>query len=230
MLCSHPSERFHARQTRRRAHRNESSFICGTVKTPWGSNVVIPEKSRVLKRISKKDGALQKHMTWLKELREERRRLDEKKEEEHKQRLERRRVFQEREAKKRSRSSSGGGNNDITTSQNDPGEEQQRDFFTGEVTSTNSQDAKRPAWAQSEESHKMSEEVAAANDEDDLLDFVDNLDFDQYSEDLELQTLMSQVKDRIKTLQKDKKKHETRLQTVLDVSIVFGIVSIPIRL
>ena len=90
-----------AQQRMKLTRRSESSFICGTVKKPIGSNVAIAEKSRVLKRISKKDGALQKHIKWLKELQEQRRRLDEKKEVEQKQILERRRLFREREAKKR---------------------------------------------------------------------------------------------------------------------------------
>ncbi len=87
------------------ANSNESSFICGTVKKPWGLNVVISEKSRVLKRISNKDGALQKHINWLKDLQEKRKKLDEKKKVEETERLERKRIFQEREAKKRLRSS-----------------------------------------------------------------------------------------------------------------------------
>lgn len=77
---------------------------------------------------------------------------------------------------------------------------------------------KKPAWCQSEASHKISEEIAVVNDEADLLDFVDNLDFDQYAEDLELHTMMGQVEGRIKTLEKEKKKDETRLQSVCDVS------------
>lgn len=108
MLCSRPSSGIlpqNARQKKRRGHQNGFSFLCGTVKKPLGSNVAIAEKSRVLKKISKKDGALQKHITWLKELQEERRRLDEKKEAEQKLRSERKRLFREREAKKRARSS-----------------------------------------------------------------------------------------------------------------------------
>lgn len=99
MICSSwHAEGIFSRNSRQRKKPN---YSCGIVKKPLGSNVAIAEKSRVLKRISKKDGALQKHMKWLKELQEEHRRLDEKKEAEIKQRLERRRLFRERQAKKR---------------------------------------------------------------------------------------------------------------------------------
>ena len=86
--------------------------------------------------------------------------------------------------------------------------------------STKPSECKKPAWCQSEEANKAAEEIAEINDEADLLDFVDNLDFDSYSRDLELQILMSQVKERIKTLTKEKKKDETKLQTCVDVSAV----------
>ena len=76
---------------------------------------------------------------------------------------------------------------------------------------------KKPAWCQSESAHKISEEMAEVNEEADLLDFVVNLDFDRYNEDLELQTLINQVNARIKMLQREKKKDETRLKSVLDV-------------
>ena len=76
----------------------------------------------------------------------------------------------------------------------------------------------KPAWCQTEEANKSEELAANNNDEQALLDFVQDLDFEQYTEDLELQTLMSQVKSRIKSLQKEKKKDETRLQACVDVS------------
>jgi hypothetical protein len=82
--------------------RNDSSFVCpGVSKKPVGSNVVIAEKSRVLKRLSKKDSALQRHVKWLKKLQDDKRQLDEQKSAEEERRLERKRLFIEREAKKR---------------------------------------------------------------------------------------------------------------------------------
>ena len=79
----------------------------------------------------------------------------------------------------------------------------------------------KPAWCQSEAANESAQEMAELNDEADLLDFVHDLDFDQYNQDLELKVLMGQVKDRIKKLQREKKKDENILQTCLDVSIVY---------
>ena len=53
-------------------NNNAGSFICGTVKKPWGRNVVISEKSRVLCRLSYKNSALSKHKKWLSDLQKER--------------------------------------------------------------------------------------------------------------------------------------------------------------
>ena len=72
----------------------------------------------------------------------------------------------------------------------------------------------KPAWCQSEASREASEIDAEMN----LLSFVESLDFDQYTQDLELQALIGQVKERIKTLEREKKKDETKLRTCLDVS------------
>ena len=76
----------------------------------------------------------------------------------------------------------------------------------------------KPAWCQSEAANESAEAMAEINDEADLLDFVHDLDFDQYDQDLELQALMGQVKERIKRLQREKKKDETTLRTCVDVS------------
>lgn len=55
----------------------------------------------MLKRLSKKDSALQRHVKWLKKLQDDKRQLDEQKSAEEERRLERKRLFIEREAKKR---------------------------------------------------------------------------------------------------------------------------------
>ncbi|KAL3774028.1 hypothetical protein ACHAWO_002771 [Cyclotella atomus] len=74
--------------------------------------------------------------------------------------------------------------------------------------------AEKPAWCQSE---KQIETVhTKANDENAILDFIDQLNFEQYNEDLELQTLIGQVKDRIKSLEKEKRKDEKLLQACTD--------------
>ena len=56
------------------------------------------------------------------------------------------------------------------------------------------------------------------NNEENLLSFVHGLDFDKYTHDLELQTLMDQLRKRIRLLELEKKKDETKLKTCSDVS------------
>ena len=178
-------------------------------------------KTRVLKRITKNDSALHKHIQWLKELQEDRRKVDEKKELEEAQRLKRRSEFMEREAKKRllKRAAKEEALRDV--------EEEDDEILPSSLlpqctTASSSADetysSMKPAWCQSEEAAESAQEMAEINDEADLLDFVHDLDFDQYDQDLELQVLMGQVKDRIKKLQREKKKDETTLQTCVDVS------------
>jgi hypothetical protein len=189
------SKKLGRRQTQKRRSqrqfRQDSTFICGTVKKPLGSNVAVAEKTRVLKRISKKDNALLRHMAWLKELEENRKRLEEEKKAEEERKAERLRLLK--------RDSTGAKKAESAVTKD-------ADCMT----------KPKPAWCQTEETNKKSEEQA--NDEQALLAFVDDLNFEQYTEDLELQTLMTQVQSHIKSLQREKKKDETRLQACVDVS------------
>lgn len=188
------------RQQRRRHYKqfkNESTFICGTVKKPLGSNVAVAEKSRVLKRLSKKDSVLQKHLSWLRELEESKRRRDEEKKAEEARKSERMKLVQHdaRGTKKHCIPTSEGGT------------------FTnaGSILPKS-----KPAWCRTEDANEKAKEEES--DEQMLLDFIDDLNFDQYTEDLELRTLMSKVKSRIKSLQREKKKDENRLRACVDVS------------
>lgn len=191
------SKKLGRRQTQKRRSqkpfRQDATFICGTVKRPLGSNVAVAEKTRVLKRISKKDNALLRHMAWLKELEENRKRLEEEKKAEEERKAERLRLL------KRGATETG---------------EKARNAVSKDADDATTKP--KPAWCRTEETNKKAEELA--NDEQALLDFVDDLNFEQYTEDLELQTLMSQVQSHIKSLQREKKKDETRLHACVDVS------------
>ena len=228
MICSSwPSSKIHSDRVhqKRKARRNrlchDSSFICGTVKRPIDSNNknAVVAKSRVLKRISKNDSALHKHMQWLKQLQDDRRKVDEKKEIEEQQKLKRRSEFMEREAKKRLLKKA---SKEETFCEADIEESSLSSLppqwsATPSISGAESSSVK-PAWCQSEAANESAEAMAEINDEADLLDFVHDLDFDQYDQDLELQALMGQVKECIKRLQREKKKDETTLRTCVDVS------------
>lgn len=181
------------------------SFVRSSVPKPVGTTVAIT-KSKVLKRMSKHESVLHKHIKWLKELEEEKRRLQEKKEAEEIEKAERKRSFIERdtETNEEFKSSKNGGSPLATNGANS----------TTPALAVSDSVKIKPAWCQSEASREASEIDAEMN----LLSFVESLDFDQYTQDLELQALIGQVKERIKTLEREKKKDETKLRTCLDVS------------
>jgi hypothetical protein len=183
------------------------SFVSSSVPKPVGTTVAIT-KSKVLKRMSKHESVLHKHVKWLKELEEEKRRLQEKKEAEEIEKAERKRSFIERDTEtieefKSSKKVDGG----LPLATNGANS-------TTPALAVSDSVKIKPAWCQSEASREASEIDAEMN----LLSFVESLDFDQYTQDLELQALIGQVKERIKTLEREKKKDETKLRNCLDVS------------
>lgn len=162
---------------------------------------VINQKSRVIKRISKKDSALVRHLAWLRELQESKNRLNDERRLEEERKLERDRLIRE----------------------NRHNNTRKLIRLASQEDSTDKK-AEKPAWCQSE---KQIETVhTKANDENAILDFIDQLNFEQYNEDLELQTLIGQVKDRIKSLEKEKRKDEKLLQACTDVSTSSYLMSI----
>ncbi len=156
-------------------------------------------------------------MKWLKELQDERRRMEEMKETEKNEQLTRKCSFMEREAKKRAtgkfdRSESSAYDRDsVELTMQDAGQ-----VASSAASKEAKTEAKKPAWCQSETAHDASELDNEAN----LLTFVHDLDFEQYTHDLELQTLMAQLRKRIIMLQQEKKNDETKLKTCVDVSAV----------
>jgi len=106
MLCNRPfadvgiEAKIHSKR-QKNCEGSERSFICGTVAQPWGCNVTIDEKSRILSRLSKKDGALSKHKKWLFELQKRKEEVEKDKEIERKLKEDNKKKFMEREAKKR---------------------------------------------------------------------------------------------------------------------------------
>jgi hypothetical protein len=61
----------------------------------------------------------------------------------------------------------------------------------------------RPAWALTEDETAAVAEDKELEDEDDLISFAKGLDFDRFIDDLEVQTMMEKVKQRIAQLEHD---------------------------
>jgi len=237
MLCSRPCEGdgipIAGRST---ANNNEhgnvdnGSFICGIIKKPWGNNVVISEKSRVLCRLSYKDSALSKHKKWLSDLQKEREKRELEHREEKVAKDERIRQFKEREARKRERA--------LAEEREDAGEccladvtEEKERTTVPQHQSTSETHGERqpkrqqhtasnpPAWALTELEAENAKETSTQQEQEELLAFVQGLDFDKFDYDLELRLLMNQVKDRIKSLERETQKDEARLKAIEDCEI-----------
>lgn len=187
---------------------NKESFTCGTVKKPWGSNVVIAEKSRVLKRVSSKDSVICKHKAWLQEMQEKRKRAESERAEEQRVKEGRRKEFKAKQATKGAILHE----KDEEFSRKDGGGFDDEDYTDASANTATS----KPAWALTEDAAHVAAEEKEAEEEDDLLCFVENLDFDHYLHDMELNCLMKQVQERIRALQKEKNIDETKLQAVMD--------------
>lgn len=72
----------------------------------------------------------------------------------------------------------------------------------------------RPAWALTEEETNAVAEDKELEDEDDLISFANGLDYEKYIDDLEVQTMMEKVKQRIAQLE-----HETLVEKQRDDEI-----------
>lgn len=200
---------------------NNGSFICGIVKKPWGKNVVISEKSRVLCRLSRKDNALSKHKKWLSELQKERERQELEEREDKDAKEQRVRQFREREARKRERALDVGEScSGVVAGEEDTAVCPQQ--IIQPLEGQEQRQAKRhhngnlPAWAMTESEAETVKATSAQQEQEDLLNFVQGLDIDKFESDLELRLLMNQVKERIKTLEREKQKDEARLRVIED--------------
>ena len=212
-----------------------NAFLCGTVKRPWGSNVVIAEKERVLKRVCNRKSAISKHIAWLKDIQNERRAAEAKRREELHQKEERMREFKTKQAMKRAKlfeaaaddTSIDGGDDCCSVNSDCTDSTAASSFQSLSSAAADTDTAKssmkdvvpscnnKPAWALTEEAAEREEEEREAAEEEDLLCFVDGLDFDEYSQDSELTFLMDQVKNRIESLQREKNIDEGRLEAIM---------------
>jgi hypothetical protein len=72
----------------------------------------------------------------------------------------------------------------------------------------------RPAWALTEDETAIAAEDKELEDDDDLISFAKGLDYDRFIDDLEVQTMMEKVKQRIAQLE-----HETLTEKQRDDEI-----------
>lgn len=190
------------------------------------------EKSRVLsKNLVKKDGALSRHKKWLSDLKREKFNKERERRERESEKEDKKRRFMEREARKRVTSwvvvEEGEGcggvtrngttentppslkNGDDLSSLPPPPPEQQQQRRRPKENVKSSKSNNKPAWA-------MTETQSSQHAEEDLLAFAADLDFDDFTDDLELRVLMTQVKDRIDVLNREKSVDESLLKATVE--------------
>ena len=86
-----------------------------------------------------------------------------------------------------------------------------------EIQKTGTSTINKPVWAYTEEKAQEVEEYLNGKEESDLLSFVENLNFEQYSNDLEVKVLMKQLNERIHHLEKENYNDVVQLEHIIKV-------------
>eukprot|EP00604_Paraphysomonas_vestita_P003069 CAMPEP_0174817910 /NCGR_PEP_ID=MMETSP1107-20130205/468_1 /TAXON_ID=36770 /ORGANISM="Paraphysomonas vestita, Strain GFlagA" /LENGTH=342 /DNA_ID=CAMNT_0016029043 /DNA_START=916 /DNA_END=1944 /DNA_ORIENTATION=- len=204
MLCNRPFAGSVGQATKV-GTTDKNSFSCGVVSDPAGTNVSIASLERKYPKRKKKETALTKHRKWLAELQKTKDRLESQYQEEVQKANESKQKFSEKEAQMRQIA------RNSTAESKDNAAESKSDSKTDSKADSKVQKPKtklpRPAWALSEGEAETVSEQKELEDEDDLIAFAKGLDFDRYIDDLEVQTMMEKVKQRIAQLE-----HETLVE------------------
>ncbi len=213
------------RKEKTSSQNEKGSFLCGTFPTPWGNTTtkIKSQKDKVLSRLSRNDGALTRHKQWLKDMQEKRAKRLKEKEEADQMKKEKDREFMERQARRRRKirqlereecdeiekqHNIDGFGQEEDGANNDDDANQENKMMIGEKRC-------RPAWSLTEADAINTNEYIKEEEEEDIMNFVDRLDIEQYFDDMELKVLMTQLKDRIHQLEKQKKHDDVLLKTVL---------------
>jgi len=221
MLCNRPF----AGSVPVSAKENTSSvatFTCGVVPSNIGLNVPVSMKEKMIKR-PKKDSVLVKHKKWLQDLQEEQKRLTSEYIEAERRKEEDKARFMEHEKTKREmakinkhydhsdnkRSSSSSSTDDKSGPSPVPESHQAEEKGVGS-DHHHKVESKRPAWAVSEAAAERAAELRQQNEEDDLLNFAQGLDYERYIGDVEVQLMMDRLRRRITELEKEVAADELR--------------------
>lgn len=182
---------------------------------PSGGSTRNAERNKVIKRLKKNDSALRRHKQWLKQMQVQREEKIRARNEEIKMKEELKREFSAKQAKKRARAIDSRDTDDCKDPINDSIIHSKDNV---PMTSADSVDKQsRPAWSLTEMEAHAKHYSKEEQEENDLLDFVEKLDCESFYEDLELKILINQVKDRIRLLEKEKNKDESKLTAVMEV-------------
>ncbi|CEG37871.1 uncharacterized protein PHALS_05922 [Plasmopara halstedii] len=166
---------------------SKAAFLAGNPGEPLGLNVpILSEPAHAIRR-DKKDTALSKHRKWLYDLQKERARLQETLTEEEEALQKRRERFLRREAKLRETARNDNNESD-DISGTGPAEEKKRDL-------------NRPMWALTKATADEKLDMLEDAETNDLIDFANNLDIDQFMDDVETKARVAQVEQQLAQVQ-----------------------------
>ena len=197
---------------------SKATFSCGLVPEAAGINVSINKKEEHKVKRPKKETVLTKHRRWLADLQKTKDKLEMQYIDEIRAKEASKDAFQKQERQMRNMSKELLDSNDDKSSdaKDSPGPESNIPPAHLAPAASNKAEAKmlnRPAWALTE---KTAETKAAVNenkefdDDEGLLDFAQNLDYDRFMSDIEVKTMMKKLQERIASLEHDVKEENSR--------------------
>lgn len=215
MLCNRP---FGGETTATRGGGNGEppSFSCGVVPEAIGISVSVlsKEKHKVLR--PKKDSALTKHKKWLAQLQETKDKLELQYAMEMEKKQETRDKFQEREARHRDALRKAEVKGVVEAEESKPetqeyvaeaketgGDRENTPVVAAKASQKRGKSKAKPVWLVPPSEGKEDVEEAGSKEEEALLSFVKDLNFDKFVGDLEVKTMMERVRDRIRVLERE---------------------------
>uniref|UniRef100_K3X411 Uncharacterized protein n=1 Tax=Globisporangium ultimum (strain ATCC 200006 / CBS 805.95 / DAOM BR144) TaxID=431595 RepID=K3X411_GLOUD len=216
MLCNRPFNGVSstlAKESRGASNNNDAigsssfkaAFLAGNPSEPIGMNVPILSEPGHAMRRDKKNTALSKHKKWLHDLQKERVRLQEALVADDADKQKQKDRFSQREAKFR---------------------EAVRNNNNSDSDDKKSSKMNKPMWALTKESADEKLECMEDQEADNLIDFANNLDIDQFMDDVEIKARMAQVEQQLAQMQsiveyeEAEEKRSEREQQRLDDKVV----------
>ncbi|KAG6965990.1 hypothetical protein JG687_00005100 [Phytophthora cactorum] len=199
MLCNRPfngvsstlakENRYGAKSNNNVVDNSKAAFLAGNPGEPLGLNVPIHSEPAHAIRRDKKNTALSKHKKWLYDLQKERARLQEALVEDEEAAYKRRERFSQREAKMR----------EAVRSNNNKGEDVPN-VDAGPAAETK-KNLNRPMWALTKATADEKLDCLEDAEANDLIEFANNLDIDQFMDDVEIKARVAQVEQQLAQVQ-----------------------------
>jgi hypothetical protein len=212
MLCNRP---FGGSAAQQKNATKPTTFSCGTV--PDAVGVGQPASSRKKVKRPKKETVLTKHRRWLAELQKTKDKLEAQFVDDMMKKEEKKANFQAQEKLMRNMSHEllkGEVNEEGDYSGVEEKKEPEAKSSTASASKKGNSKSNKPAWAQVKEGAPATDEdldlMMMDEDDEGLLDFASNLDFNAVIQDIEVKSLMKKLQEKIKNLEKDVKNEEDR--------------------